>query len=249
MATVLSVLEQEALLSEAAAAEDDSLAVARDPHDVHALASEAADLEAQTEQFFDQVLITEINETPLTTLDGVLDERFEATQRRDRFHARHKELLAEELAKQKHEREVKDLEDAINTTNQPMPINNKGNGKSKLASVSMIEKSVAAAPSDEKPKDGRSPSPEEAAPSAAVAAIAATLPFQLESLKGERARDANPYVLNLTEFVPETEATRQARELRAESDLLRKCLEGHNSSKPRAFEGYLKHSRSAHHAL
>ena len=39
MATVLSVLEQEALLSEAAAAEDDSLAVPRDPHDVHALAS------------------------------------------------------------------------------------------------------------------------------------------------------------------------------------------------------------------
>ena len=57
-------------LAEAAATEDDSLAVPRDPHDVHALASEAADLEAQTEQFFDQVLITEINETPLTTLDG-----------------------------------------------------------------------------------------------------------------------------------------------------------------------------------
>ena len=35
-------------------------------------------------------------------------------------------------------------------------------------------------------------------------------------------------------------------ELRAESELLRKCLEGHNKSNPRAFEAFLKNSRHAH---
>ena len=38
--------------------------------DVHAIASQAADLEAETEKFLDDVLITDIHSTPLMTMPG-----------------------------------------------------------------------------------------------------------------------------------------------------------------------------------
>ena len=41
-------------------------------HDVHALAAVAASLENETEKFLDDALITDIKDTPLTTLDGDL---------------------------------------------------------------------------------------------------------------------------------------------------------------------------------
>ena len=55
----------------------------------------------------------------------------------------------------------------------------------------------------------------------------------------------NPYVLDMTEFMPEMDATRKARELRAENEALRACLK--NGKAPKAFEQYLR--RSSHTAV
>jgi len=54
------------------------------------------------------------------------------------------------------------------------------------------------------------------------------------------SKGLKPYLADLTEFVPEGEASRKARTLREENDLLRKCLA--DAGNPRAFEGYLRNS-------
>ena len=108
-----------------------------DVHDVHAIASEAAELEAETEKFLDEALITDFQETPLTTMEDVLEERREAAESRDRVKQRAKELLEQEIAKEKHAREVKELEEAVGVAAQPLPavpgVNDKGKGKSKAS--------------------------------------------------------------------------------------------------------------------
>ena len=204
--------------------------------DVHALASQAAELEAEMEKFFDDALISDIKETPLTTVDGVLEDRNQAKEQRERVQRRAKEMLDEDLEKEKQAREVKDLEEAISVTK-------------------VSEPAVAAVT---KKKDGKKPAAAAAAPSsddaaaadakASATAAAAELPFKLESLGVMRSREANPYVLNLTEFLPEQEATRQARDLKAENELLRKCLADAQKGKGgNAFEGFLR--RNAHHSV
>ena len=72
-------------------------------------------------------------------------------------------------------------------------------------------------------------------------AVAASLPFKLESLGVAKSREQNPYVLNVTDFVPEVQATRSARELKAENEVLRACLKDARSN-PKAFESYLRRS-------
>jgi hypothetical protein len=243
-------------------------AAEKQPHDVHAIAAEAADLEAQTEQFFDHALITDFQETPLTTLDDVLEERREAAERRERVQSRAKEvrgrasirrpdlwlpsqcllaagwptahpeadasppqLLDEEMSKRKHERELKDLEEAITATQQPAPAVT--GAASSAGKREAQRRSAAAAPAADAPTAAEAES--------AVASATSSLPFKLESAGTRANRDANPYVLNLTEFVSEGEATRQARELHAENELLRKCLG--DAKRPGAFESYLRSSR------
>ena len=199
-------------------------------HDVHELARVAAELEAETEKLLDETLIADIQETPLVTVDAVLGEREEAKERRERVESRAKEMLEEELAKQRHEREVKDLEEAISVTQKPI---------AKATTAAARKPPSASAPA------AASPEPEEEAPP--------TAPFQLASAnvrKNVRAREANPYVLNLTEFVPETEATRKARDLRKETELLKACLaDAKLAGRPNAFESYLKRGASTHAAL
>ena len=207
--------------------------------DVHALASEAAELEAETEKFLDEALITDIQDTPLTTLEDVIDERRDAKERRERVHQRAKEMLEQELAKQKHEREVKELEDAINVTQQPDDVLAAGKAASKREGKKSVPTASAAAPSAEPIASA------EGSEEISVEEAAAALPFKLESTSLKN-RDVNPYVLNLTEFLPEQEATRHARDLKAENEILRACLSG-AGKKANAFESYLR--RSSHTAL
>jgi len=191
--------------------------------DVHALASEAAQLEAETEKFLDEALISSMRDAPLTTLDAVLSERQEAAERSVRVGNRAKELMEAEMAKARHEREVKELEEAISVT-APPPSSAAGK---KRASPPLANSPTPAPPLSESTEE---------------AAAAAALPFELESAQRQ---PPNPYILNLTEFVPEVEATRQARDLKKENEVLRACLQV--GVRPNAFEGYLR--RSTHTSL
>jgi hypothetical protein len=214
-----------------------------DTHDVHALASVAAEFEASVEKFLDEALISDIRETPLITLDGVLDDRREREERLDRIRGRTKELMDEELAKEKHEREVRELEEAISTSSQPVPVPKQRERRpSRRDAAEAPATTAAAAPAAAPAAEG--PPPPAAAVAAdgeEVAAVAASLPFKLESAGVARSREQNPYVLNMTDFVPEVQATRSARDLKAENEVLRACLKGARSD-PKAFESYLRRS-------
>ena len=128
----------EDLRNDLAAAEgEESLAFAT------AITEEASALEAETEKFLDEALISDFQETPLTTLESVIEERQQANERRDRVQSRAKELLELEIAKEKHEKEVKDLEDAISATAQPAAPSGAAGKKKKEAAA------AAAAPAAE----------------------------------------------------------------------------------------------------
>ena len=79
----------------------------------HALAAEAAEMEASVERFLDEAMIEEFKATPLHTLESVLEERKDIEERRARIRSRSEQLMQEELAKQRHEKEVQELQDAI----------------------------------------------------------------------------------------------------------------------------------------
>ena len=208
----------EDLRNDLAAAEgEESLAFAT------AITEEASALEAETEKFLDEALISDFQETPLTTLESVIEERQQANERRDRVQSRAKELLELEIAKEKHEKEVKDLEDAISATAQPAAPSGAAGKKKK-------EAAAAAAPAAE------------SSSAADDFLLKTSMPFKLESAD---RKDLNPYVLNLTEFLPEVETTRKARDLRAENELLKACLK--NAKGPNAFQDYLR--RSSHTTL
>ena len=239
----------------------DGTTVVRNVHDVHELAAEAAAFEASVEKcvrsgslsrdielihccpalrFLDDALITEMRDTPLLTIDSVLEERRDREERVTRVQTRAKELLADELTKAQHEREVKQLEEAISTSQQPTTAAavapSAGGKKNSFASASRRMSEKAAAPAV---ASALAPA---AAPDAEGASeMPAAPPIPLESAGRSAARDANPYVLNLTDFVAETEANRQVRELRAESELLRKCLQ-EGGQRPKAFESFLRRS-------
>ena len=67
-------------------------------------AAQATAHAAEVEKFLDQALIDDIQQTPLTTLEGVLESRREAEERSARLAARSKELLQEELEKDGHKK-------------------------------------------------------------------------------------------------------------------------------------------------
>lgn len=206
-----------------------------DTNDVHALAAVATKFEADVEKFLDDALIADVTSTPLTTLDDVLAERQDRQQREERLKSRRGEFLEEELAKQRHEREVKELEEAVAVTQQPMP-----GAPLPIGANGQRSRRASAGPGAEKGNAVAAAAAEVEAARRELEAVEANVapPFKLES--ASRKTDAqNPYVLNLTDFLPEVQSTRQARELRAENDILRKCL-GDNARQPKAFEAYLK---------
>ena len=206
-------------MSEATALEEASSPARDNAHDVHALAAEAAARTAEVEKFFDDVLIDDFKATPLNTMEEVLGERKERDERASRLAARTKELMDEEIAKQKHEREVKELEEVAKELTATEAKDGKPGSKSGSRSGGAGSSSSSAAAADAEP---------------------APAPFKLESAGRKKSEVNNPYVLNLTEFVPEQEATRAARDLRAENDVLRACLK--DTKNPKAFESYLRRS-------
>ena len=230
--TLMAAESSEAAASAAVAAED-MPEPPIDTNDVHELAAMATRFEADVEKFLDDALIADVKSTALTTLDGVLEGRRERDERSERIQNRTKELLDEELAKQKHERELKDLEEAIAVTQQPVPGSAVGGKRERRASAGP---GATAAPATE------------AATSVLAVENDATVPpapFKLES-ETRKTNAQNPYVLNMTDFLSENVATRQARDLRTENELLRKCMSGDKRA-PKAFETYLK--RSAHSSI
>ena len=173
-------------------------------------------IEADIEKFLDEALITDFRETPLHTMENVLEERRWRSEREERVSSRAKEFLAEEVAKERHARELRELEEAITTTKEPLEASCKEGGKGSKAGA---------------------PSAEDASWSAAIASA----PFKLEA--AGRSRDMKPYMANLTDFVTEGESSRNIRELQAENELLRKCLGEGGANEPKAFESYLRRAR------
>ena len=70
-------------------------------------------MEATVERFLDESLIAEFKDTPLHTMEEVLAERKDAEERRQRLATRADELMQQELAKQRHEKDVLGLQEAI----------------------------------------------------------------------------------------------------------------------------------------
>lgn len=195
----------------------------RGPLIVHAPARlQAADIEASIEKFLDDALLTDFRETPLNTIDSVLESRRERREQLDRVHERTQELLREEQAKKRHAMELRELEDAINVTKQPeggRPPSHAQKEREKGG-----EGASAAAPSSDLAADST------------TGAATLDLPFKLEG--SGRSKKLNPYVANFSEFVAEGLATRNARDLRSENELLRKCLS--DPRNPKAFDSYIR---------
>jgi len=115
----------------------------------------------------------------------------------------------EELAKQKQDLELKELEAATAALREPTPTTKEGGrgeaGSSKADDDNLFKQAPA-------------------------------LPFKLEG--AGRSKDLKPYVANLTDFEPESHVKRQMDSLRAENEMLQRCLR--DTKNPRAFEGYLR---------
>lgn len=200
-------------------------AAAVDPNSSHAIASEAAENEAALERFLDESLLDDFKSTPLHTMEGVLEQRQELEERRARLAARSDELMKEELAKRRHDKELRELQDAITER------------AAEDASAATAPGGRGAKPS--KLEAARS-LPSKGARSAGPPSADAGPPSALQSkLEGAgRSKNLKPYVYNHTEFVGTADANRHLNGLKKENDLLRKCLQ--DSRKPGAFDHYLK---------
>lgn len=194
-------------------------------HDVHRLAQEANEIEASIERFLDEALITEMREAPLTTMEDVMEERRSRELSTARVHDRAKELLKEELSKAEHERDVEELERAVAASKQPASDASKAGAASEESETSRLHAEAPVKLNGAGCSKGLKP-------------CVRPCPLPLASATPRvpvRARTARRYLADLTEFVPEGEASRKARTLREENDLLRKCLA--DAGNPRAFEG------------
>ena len=231
-------------------------------HDVHAIAEEANQIEASIEKFFDEALIGDFQQTPLHTLEGVLEERRERCERDERIRGRAQELLREELEKGRQAKELKELEDAISASQAPPPAavaavtaaaaarggkerGGSGGGSREPRGAASASASAASAPAAAPAAaevGGGAAADDDAAPPSTWAEAVATAPVKLEG--AGKSHGLKPYVANLTDFVGEGEASRHVRELRAESELLRKCM-GESRDKPNAFQEFLKRGRGA----
>ena len=59
-----------------------------------------------------------------------------------------------------------------------------------------------------------------------------------DAMRRALLRESKPYVANFSDFLPEAEANRKARELKEENELLRKCLV--RETKADAFDSYIR---------
>ena len=139
-----------------------------------AMAAEAAEMEASVERFLDEAMIEEFKTTPLHTLEGVLEERKELEERRARIQSRSEQLMQEELANRRHEKEVQELQDAI---------------KERGAEDAVAAKAKPGATG----RRAATPEPD------SVELAAALLGVELTG--AGRSKNLKPYVYNHTEFV------------------------------------------------
>ncbi|KAL1529851.1 hypothetical protein AB1Y20_000782 [Prymnesium parvum] len=98
---------------------DGDLATDERAPSVHDLARQGNELDAQIEQFLDEVLLDDIRQTPLITMENVLEERRARAERAKRIKDRTQEMLQEEMAKQKHDEELRELEAAAAALRDP----------------------------------------------------------------------------------------------------------------------------------
>lgn len=97
--------------------------------DVHQLAEQAGEIEADVEKFLDESLISDINSAAeAEELEASLIERREQRAARARVSERAAELLTAELAKERHEAELRQLKEAVNTTKEARPPTPAGSG-------------------------------------------------------------------------------------------------------------------------
>ena len=197
----------------------------------HDLAAQATTFEADVEKFLDQALIAEFDQTPLNTLDSVIDARKERDEMHERVTSRAKELLEEDLVKERHARELRELEEVINTTAEPLP-SDPAKAKEGSSGGPSSSSSSSAAPSKERAKRA---SPTESDADALTAAIK-NAPFKLEG--AGRSRNLKPFVHQKAEFMGESEARTNIEKLQTENELLRKCLQG--QTKAGAFDSYFR---------
>mmetsp|Transcript_4194 Transcript_4194/g.13803 ORF Transcript_4194/g.13803 Transcript_4194/m.13803 type:complete len:179 (+) Transcript_4194:227-763(+) len=97
--------------------------------DVHKLAAEAGLIEADIEKFLDDSLIGDINSAAdAEELEASMLERRDQRAAKARVAERAAELLAAELAKERHEAELRQLKEAVNTTREARPPTPAGSG-------------------------------------------------------------------------------------------------------------------------
>lgn len=147
----------------------------------HAMAAEAAEMEASVERFLDEAMIEEFKATPLHTLEGVLEERKELEERAARIRSRSEQLMQEDLANRRHEKEVQELQDAI---------------KERGAEDVVAAKAKPGAAG----RRAATPEPD------SVELAAALLGVELTG--AGRSKNLKPYVYNHTEFVSTADSSR-----------------------------------------
>lgn len=192
------------------------------------LAAEANDLQASVERFLDEAMIEDMRQTPLTTVEEVLEERSARRERDQRVLARAAELRDEDAAKERHAAELRDLEEIV-ATSTPAEGGRPGSrqaGPAEQRRQADAARKAEAAAARAGAEDVNDPS---------WAAAVATAPVKLEG--AGRSKGLTPYVPDLSEFAPEPERNRQRERLEAENELLRKCLA--NGRDPKAFQSYL----------
>ena len=192
----------------------------------YALDAEATDMEAAVERFMDESLLEDFNTTPLHTMEDVLEERRKLEERRERIRSRSEQLLKEELATRKHEKEVQELQDAIKEREAEDAKAAASSGKAKLGGPASRGRGAGAAATAaaEGLKDGTP------APTGAVTKLTAA----------GCSKNLKPYVYDHTDFVAQGDANRNSSKLKNENEMLRKCLQGADARKPGAFEAYLR---------
>lgn len=86
----------------------------------HEVAAQATAHEAVVERFLDESLISDMSDAMSSAaVDETLDNRREQQLRQKRLHDRAIELMQEELAKERHAKEVRELSDAVSASREP----------------------------------------------------------------------------------------------------------------------------------
>lgn len=116
-------------------------------HDVHSIASRAAEFEATVERFLDEAIISDVSSAMSgAAVDETLEIRREQQSRMQRVHERATQLMEEHVAKNRHAQEVRELEEAVSISRRPVSM-----GKQPAAKQSAAEAPSARRAREPKP--------------------------------------------------------------------------------------------------